>query len=658
MRVPAGWIYGETMNNLEKPALEGDDRYRLLVAAITDYAIYMLDQGGTIISWNAGAARFKGYSAPEVLGSHFSRFYLPADRERGLPALALERAAKEGRFEGEGWRVRKDGTRFWAHVVIDPIRDANHKLIGFAKITRDLTERRQTEEQLRKTEQQFRLLVQGVTDYAIYMMDTDGKVSSWNAGAERIKGYLPDEIIGQHFSRFFPSDDRVAGVPARALEAARRDGRYESEGWRLRKDGTRFWANAVIDAIRDEEGELIGFAKITRDITEKREAQKALELAREELFQAQKMEAVGQLTGGVAHDFNNLLMAIQASLELLKKRASFTPEAQSLMDNALQATQRGSSLTQRLLAFSRRQELNFEPVDLWKLIRDMTDMLQRAIGPTIVIETHFPLSLPAVRTDPNQMANALLNLAINARDAMPAGGRLLIGAKVEQAARIQHPQLKGKSYLCLYVQDEGHGMDAETLENATTPFFTTKGVGKGTGLGLSMVQGLMAQSNGKLVLRSQKARGTTAELWLPVAEADTVQKAERRTVLPAPVKMEPMAVLAVDDDPLVLMNTVMMLEDMGHDVVEAVSGAKALAALGEKTFDLVVTDQAMPQMTGSQLADAIKERWPHIPIVLATGYSELPPGARTDLLRLSKPFSEHQLDEAIRRAISSQPRGL
>lgn len=638
------------------PALDGEDRYRLLVDAITDYAIYMLDPQGNIVSWNAGASRFKGYEAEEVLGTHFSRFYRPADREGGLPLVALRHAAEEGRFEGEGWRVRKDGSEFWAHVIIDPIREANGNLIGFAKITRDLTERRQAEEQIRKAEQQFRLLVQGVTDYAIYMMDAEGNVSSWNAGAERIKGYLPDEIIGRHFSSFFPEQDRLAGIPARALETARRDGRYESEGWRLRKDGTRFWANAIIDAIRGEDGALIGFAKITRDITEKRDAQEALELAREELFQAQKMEALGQLTGGVAHDFNNLLMVIQASLDLLQRRITPGPEAQSLIDNALQATQRGASLTQRLLAFSRRQDLDFEPVDLWALIRGMTDMLQRSIGPAIVVETRFPLSLPSVRTDPNQMVNALLNLAINARDAMPDGGHLAIGARLETDAARRHPDLGDGPYLCLYLQDEGQGMDQDTLRNAPSPFFTTKGIGKGTGLGLSMVQGLMAQSNGKLVLHSEPGAGTTAELWLPIVEAEPCSKQEHKPMETRPAKVAHLSVLAVDDDPLVLMNTVMMLEDMGHTVCEASSGTKALAFLAERKIDLIVTDQAMPQMTGSQLADVVRERWPHIPIILATGYSELPPEARADLLRLSKPFGERQLEDIIQRAMSGTGR--
>ena len=644
------------MDRAETAALAHEDKYKVLVDAITDYAIYMLDAKGNIVSWNAGASRYKGYTADEVIGTHFSRFYLTVDQDDGLPGRALEQAAEEGRFEGEGWRVRKDGSEFWAHIVIDPIRDRNDDLIGFANITRDLTESKRADERLRKAEQQFRLLVQGVTDYALYMMDPKGNVSSWNAGAEHIKGYRPEEVIGQHFSRFFPEQDRLDGLPDHALETARREGRYESEGWRLRKDGTRFWANAIIDAIRNENGELIGFAKVTRDITEKRQAQEALELAKEELFQAQKMEALGQLTGGVAHDFNNLLMAIQASLELLKRRVFLTTEAQSLVDNALQATQRGASLTQRLLAFSRRQELNFEPVDLRTLIHGISDMLQRSIGPAVVIETNFPPDLPAVLTDPNQMTNALINLAINARDAMPEGGRLLVGARLETEGMSRHPELQEKAHLCLYVKDEGHGMDSETLRNAPSPFFTTKGIGKGTGLGLSMVQGLMAQSHGKLVLHSQPKGGTTAELWLPVAEMEKNEAHNVPATFPPPSTAKTLSVVAVDDDPLVLMNTVMMLEDMGHTVFEAGSAAKALAFLADHAIDLIVTDQAMPQMTGSQLADIVHQRWPHIPIILATGYSELPPEARVDLLRLSKPFGEHQLEEAVQRAMNSASR--
>ena len=626
-----------------------DEKYRLLIDSITDYAIYMLDPDGHVVSWNAGAERFKGYAEQEILGKHFSTFYTPEDREQDRPGIALRTAANHGRFEGEGWRRRKDGSRFWAHVVIDTIRDKTGNLLGFAKITRDLSERKAAEELLRRSEQQFRLLVQGVTDYAIYMMDLDGHVSSWNAGAERIKGYKPEEIIGQHFSRFFRRKDREAGLPEKALRCAASEGRYESEGWRVRKDGTRFWANAIVDAIRAETGELIGFAKITRDITEKRAAEKELVEAREELFQAQKMETVGQLTGGMAHDFNNLLMAIQSSLELLRKRIPFSRDTAPLISNALQATQRGASLTQRMLAFSRRQELKFESVDIVDLVKGMTDMLQRSLGPAIIVETQFPATLPQVRSDPNQLASAILNLALNARDAMPSGGFLTIGATAHAGKKLSHADLKGDQYVCLRVKDEGEGMDADTLARAATPFFTTKGVGKGTGLGLPMVQGLMAQSKGKLVLKSTKDEGTTAELWLPVADIVAPEIAERPAI-EAPPSTQQLSVLAVDDDPLVLVNTALMLEDLGHAVKQANSASEALQMLSDDRFDLVITDYAMPRMTGGELAAIVSERWLGTRIVLATGYADLPSGSSLSCHRLRKPFTQSQLDQAIRQA--------
>jgi PAS domain S-box-containing protein len=631
-----------------------DDRYRLLIDSITDYAIYMLDPDGRIVSWNAGAERFKGYTEQEILGKHFSMFYISDDLKQDRPGIALRTAAAHGRYEGEGWRQRKDGSRFWAHVVIDTIRDKTGELLGFAKITRDLSERKTAEELLRQSEQQFRLLVQGVTDYAIYMMDPEGHVSSWNAGAERIKGYRPEEIIGQHFSRFFRHKDREAGLPDRALKCAAEDGRYESEGWRIRKDGTRFWANAVVDAIHDDTGKLIGFAKITRDITDKRTAEQELLLAREELFQAQKMETVGQLTGGMAHDFNNLLMAIQGSLELLKKRIPFSRDTAPLIANALQATQRGASLTQRMLAFSRKQELKFESVDVIELVKGMTDLLQRSLGPTIIVETQFPERLPLVRSDSNQLASAILNLALNARDAMLKGGFLTIGARTFSGSRTKHTDLKETQYVCLWIQDAGEGMDEQTLANAVTPFFTTKGVGKGTGLGLPMVQGLMAQSQGKLVLKSKRGQGTIAELWLPVTDTDTAEITEDAPGAMSSPKQR-LTVLAVDDDPLVLMNTVLMLEDLGHDVKQADSASEALQILSTDRFDLLITDYAMPRMTGGELASIVAEKWPETRIILATGYADLPSGSTLSCERLSKPFTQLQLEQITRQAMADTP---
>ncbi len=631
------------------PMMEG--RYRLLVEAITDYAIYMLDTDGYVSSWNSGAQRSKGYREDEILGEHFSRFYLPEDRDAGLPARALATAASEGRFESEGWRVRKDGTPYWAHVVIDAIRDPAGQLLGFAKITRDLSERKLAEAELKRSAEQFRLLVQGVTDYAIYMLDPSGHVASWNAGAQRIKGYSPEEIIGQHFSNFYTEDDKAIGLPTTALDVAAKDGRFEREGWRLRKDGSRFWASVIIDAIRDNDGTLLGFAKVTRDITEKKEAQRALEQAREELFQAQKMEAVGQLTGGIAHDFNNLLMAVLGSLEIAHKRALQGHDVIPLIENAIKGAQRGASLTQRMLAFSRKQELKLEPVDVVDLVRGMTDLFQRSIGPSIMIETNFPLIMPKALTDANQLEGALLNLVVNARDAMLSGGSLVIAAKARELKHGEVPDLKAGRYICLSVRDEGDGMDTETLAKAAAPFFTTKGVGKGTGLGLSMVQGLMAQSGGKLGLKSEQGRGTTAELWLPQAEAAVVEPKPPDQPAPQDQNVNPLTVLAVDDDPLVLMNTVLMLEDLGHRPLQAQSGDEALRMLSERPeIGLVITDQAMPVMTGSQLAAKIRENGLRVPVILATGYAELPDSGDPGLPRLAKPFTQAQLASALAEA--------
>jgi PAS domain S-box-containing protein len=408
------------MTEPEHPTSTGN-RFELLVQSVTDYAIYMLDPEGHVTSWNAGARRFKGYEPDEIIGEHFSRFYTPEERDQQIPAIALATAEREGRFEAEGWRVRKDGTRFWANVVIDPIRNPDGSLVGFAKVTRDLTERRAAETELRRSEERFRLLVQSVTDYAIYMLDAKGYVSSWNAGAQRFKGYAASDIIGEHFSRFYTDEDRDAGIPSLALATATHEGRFEAEGWRVRQDGTRFWASVIIDPIRNDDGELLGFAKVTRDLTEKRQIE-------EQLRQSQKMEAVGQLTGGLAHDFNNLLTGISGSLELLQTRIAQgrTAELDRYFLAASGAVKRASALTHRLLAFARRQTLDPKPVNANRLLTDLEELVRRTVGPGIAVEVVGASSLWPIFVDPNQLENAVLNLCINARDAMPDGGRLTI----------------------------------------------------------------------------------------------------------------------------------------------------------------------------------------------------------------------------------------
>ncbi len=327
--------------------------------------------------------------------------------------------------------------------------------------------------------------MQGVTDYSLYMLDPNGTVVTWNAGAQRIKGFAPEEIIGQHFSRFYTEEDRQHGEPERALATARREGRFEKEGWRVRKNGERFWANVVIDAIREGEGEgegeIIGFAKITRDITEQRDARLALDRTREALFHSQKMEAIGQLTGGIAHDFNNLLTAIIGSLEIVERRVS-DQSVQRLIRNAMHGAQRGASLTQRMLVFARRQELDVQPVDLPALVRGMGDMLERSLGPSMLIEIRFPINLPWVKTDPNQLEMALLNLMVNARDAMPQGGPIAVAARPETIAN-SDGQLQPGPYVCLSVTDTGEGMDEDTLSRAIEPFLPPRKSGRAPALG-------------------------------------------------------------------------------------------------------------------------------------------------------------------------------
>ncbi|QHF39345.1 hybrid sensor histidine kinase/response regulator [Pseudomonas sp. S34] len=631
-----------------RPNTVEDKRFRLLIDAVIDYAIYMIDPDGIITSWNAGARRFKGYEEAEILGQHFSRFYTDDDRRAGLPQRALDTAIREGRFEGEGWRVRKDGTHFWCHVVIDPIFDPSGTLLGFAKITRDLTDRKMAEEILKQSEQQFRLLVQSVTDYAIYMLSPDGRVSNWNPGAQRIKGYLPEEVIGRHFSMFYTPEDRDAREPQRTLDIAVREGRFENKGWRVRKDGTRFLAHVIVDPIWGDTGTLLGFAKITRDITEVTQAQQALEQTREALFQAQKMQAIGQLSGGIAHDFNNLLTVILGNLEIVRKRVTDDPKITRLIDNATQGALRGVSLTQRMLAFARRQELKSVPVRIPALVEGISGLLRSSLEPSVKVETRFPGDLEPVMADINQLELAVLNLATNARDAMPHGGTIIFSARTEEVTGGASSLAAGR-YVCLNISDTGEGMDETTLASAMDPFFTTKGVGKGTGLGLSMVHGFIEQLGGRFILKSNKDQGTTAELWLPVATRGSVVEPVAQTQT---VEVPRLCVLVVDDDSLVLTSTSLLLEDLGHRVISAASGARALELFGsEPDIDLVITDMAMPQMSGAQLANAIRLMRPSVPIILATGFAERLEGIAARLPRLSKPFTQLNLVEVIALAM-------
>ncbi|MFM0572473.1 PAS domain S-box protein [Paraburkholderia caledonica] len=591
-----------------------EQSFRLLVAGVRDYAIFMLDPDGVIKTWNAGAERFKGYAASEILGQHFSVFYTEHDRIAGRPALALQTALDEGKFEDEGWRVRKDGSRFWASVVIDPIRDEAGRLIGFAKITRDITERKVAQEALRESEEQFRLLVQGVSDYAIFMLSPDGEVTSWNPGAERIKGYSRDEILGKHFSCFYTEEDRVSGLPAQTLATARAEGRFEREGWRVRKDGSHFWAHVVVDAIRDEAGELVGFAKVIRDVTERRQTMEALERANAALFQSQKMESLGQLTGGVAHDFNNLLAVMSNGLDALSLRAQGHADLR-MLETMQRAVARGATLTQQLLSFARQQPLKVEKCNLNAVIRGFEAVLRRAADGMIGLEVRPEPEPRPVLLDVARFESALLNLVVNARDAMPQGGKIVIAVGNIVLDEGAAGTLAPGPYVRVAVADTGSGMSPEVAARAFDPFFTTKEMGKGTGLGLSQVYGFIAQSGGDVLIDSEPGRGTTVSIYLPVAE-DTSGDADTLT---GPTLD---TVLVVEDEPDLLDATAALLHSLGYEVLTAGNGSEAMGVLNRRDdIGVLFTDVVMPDgIDGIQLARSTRELRPDVRIVLASGY--------------------------------------
>jgi PAS domain S-box-containing protein len=629
-------------------------RFELLVQSVTDYAIYMLDPEGRVKSWNAGARRFKGYEPEEIIGEHFSRFYTEEERERGIPRIALETAECEGRFEAEGWRVRKDGSRFWANVVIDPIRDPDGLLLGFAKVTRDLTDRKAAEEALRTSEERFRLLVQSVTDYAIYMLDTNGRISSWNAGAERFKGYTTDEILGEHFSRFYTQEDREAGIPRVALETAGREGRFEAEGWRVRKDGSRFWASVIIDPVCNDDGQLIGFAKVTRDLTEKR-------AIKEQLRQSQKMEAVGQLTGGLAHDFNNLLTGISGSLEMMQVRMAQgkAAEFERYLMAAQGAVRRAAALTHRLLAFARRQTLDPRPVNVNRLLASLEELVRRTVGPIVQVEVVGASGLWPTLVDPNQLENALLNLCINARDAMPEGGRLTIETAnrwLDERTARQHDLPTGQ-YVSVCVTDTGTGMSPDVVARAFDPFFTTKPIGEGTGLGLSMIYGFARQSGGQVRIYSEPGEGTTMCIYLPrhLGEEDAEEELLPSSTIDAGGEGE--VVLVIDDEPTIRMLVAEILAESGYAVIEAPDGPAGLRVLESNArIDLLITDVGLPGgMNGRQVADAARVTRPDLKILFITGYAEnavIGQGRLdTGMHVLTKPFQMEVLASRIRDII-------
>ena len=620
-------------------------------------ALFVLDRQGAITNWSTAAATASGYAADELYGIAFDRLFTTGAPPGDIAAV-LRIADRNGRFSGRGWLTRKDGGRVEALLTIEAICGKKETVAGFAATVGDRAAQRQSEAAIADSEQQLRMLLQGVVDYAIYLLDPRGYISSWNIGGERIKGYTAKEIIGQHFSRFYTETDRAAGEPQRGLAIAAREGRYEREGWRVRKDGTQFWASVVVDRILDPAGKLAGFAKVTRDLTEQKRAEEALEQTRAALAQAQKMEAVGQLTGGVAHDFNNLLTVITNGLDLLSGPVRDDAQKRRIIDSAQRAADRGARLTQQLLAFSRRQPLRPEIHSINGLIGEFEAVLRRACPEPIEIEIEMVLSLLplAASIDAPQFEAALLNLVVNARDAMPGAGKLRIATGKKTVGAAEARRMSGIApgdFVTVAVADTGEGMSRDVLTRVFEPFFTTKEVGKGSGLGLSQVYGFVTQSGGHVAIDSKPGVGTTVTLYLPaVSPAATGLQTTRPDAVRAPAGR----ILVVEDDPEVLDVAVEMLRGFGYEVLTAPDGPSALAVLRrDAEIDVLFTDIVMPRgINGVELAREARRLRPNVRVLLASGYPAsilaADHGASDDgeFAFLGKPYRRAELADKLR----------
>jgi len=508
-------------------------------------------------------------------------------------------------------------------------------------------------------EMQLRALVEGVSDHALYLLDARGYVSSWNAGAQRITGYAADQIIGQHFSRFFSEEDQRAGAPERALDVAARHRKYELEGWRVRGDGTRFYSRAIVTALYNPAGKLSGFIKVTRDVSEKIEQEQALEQARAALAQSHKMEALGQLTGGMAHDFNNILHVIKNSLDVIRTRlGQADPTIVRFLDTAKRNTDRASAVTQRLLAFARQQPLNPTVVSPNKLIQNMADLVRHAVGEGIAVETVFSSGLWNVSADTNQLETALLNLTINSRDAMQRVGKLTIetaNAFLDATYASQHADVIAGQYVMIAVSDTGIGMSKEVAARAFDPFFTTKSDGQGTGLGLSQVFGFVKQSGGHVKIYSEPGEGTTIKVYLPRFAANAPLVSIEPLVTQDSANGE--SILVVEDNEDVRTFAVEMLTSLGYRVSGTADGPTALQALRQVgRIDLLFTDMGLPNgMNGRQLAEQARNLQPDLRVLFTTAYARnaIVHHGRLDagVDLLLKPYTQLDLARKVRQVL-------
>ncbi|HSA69265.1 MAG TPA: PAS domain S-box protein [Burkholderiales bacterium] len=584
--------------------------YKLLVEQAKDYALFLLDRDGRIMSWNAGAQRLKGYCAEEIVGRHFSTFYTREAVDSGWPQHELKVATAEGRFEDEGWRVRKDGSRFWANVVITALRDEEGRLLGFSKITRDLTDRKLHEEALRQSEERFRLLIEGVVDYAIFMLDTDGVVTSWNAGAERIKGYKRDEIIGKHLSRFFLPEDIEAGKPWEELAAARRDGRAESEGWRVRKNGERFWARAVLSALYDGSGRLRGFAKVTQDLTDRRHLQ--------DLEKATKN--VNEFIATLAHELRNPLAPIRTAVQVMAKAPANDPAQETMRQTIERQSAQLARIVNDMIDISRitRGAIAIEhaPVD----VADVARRAAEAAAPLIDGAGHkLHLQLPGeplwVNGDLHRLTQLATNLLNNAACYTPQGGEILL------AVRAAGSQVR------LQVRDNGRGVEPELLERIFDMFVQgrppLKRVAGGLGIGLALSRKIAELHGGSLDARSDgPGKGSEFTLRLPAATLEA-----RRSEQDAGISFASSGtrrILVVDDNVDAARSLEMLLRSLGHETLVVHDGADALRAAPEYRPSIVLLDIGMPGLDGYEVARRLRamEGGESLRIVAVTGWGQ------------------------------------
>jgi PAS domain S-box-containing protein len=628
---------------------ESERDFRMLVQSVIDYAIFMLDPDGIVTNWNPGAERIKGYRADEIIGRHFSCFYTAEDRAAGLPQRVLMTAAREGKYEAEGWRVRKDGERFWASVIVDPIRDETGSLVGFAKVTRDITERREAEQAIADSAELARGIIDTALD-AFVQIDDTGTVLEWNPQAEAIFGWSRQEAVGKTLARLIlPTSERARhhkGLERFLRTGAARilDRRVQMQA--LRRDGKEITVELSITSLR--RGERYLFNGFVRDLTEKLAAE-------EQLHHALKMETIGQLTGGVAHDFNNLLTAIIGNLEVLTTKLPERGSAARYLESALRAAWRGSGLTEQLLAFSRRQEIRPEIVNVDRLLRNIVVLCQKAVGEGVEISVRSQENLWTCRIDPGQFEAALLNLAANARDAMNGSGRLRVTADNILIGGGDDVELAAGEYIVVSVSDTGCGMSKDVLARAFEPFYTTKEVGKGTGLGLSQVYGFARQCGGIARIESKRGRGTTVRLYLPRAEGETRKERSLNDLSRAPGGNA--TVLVVEDHGDVREMVTEVLSHLGYSVLTAATGPEALATLQrENSVQLLLSDMVLPAgVSGLELARAARTLKPDLKILLTSGYVAEQTKAdlkQSEFAFLSKPYRPAELAAKLENVLT------